>query len=61
MPTVNAQNTGLKNPGVLVAKAGQGDRARGPGFAVKGVAVAVMVHLKKYGDHRVARIFSSRE
>jgi hypothetical protein len=61
LPTANAQNTGLKKPGVLGATAGQGDKARGPGFAVKGVAVAVMVHLKKYRDHRVERIFQTRE
>ncbi len=32
-----------------------------PGFGVEGVAVAVVVHLKKFRDHRVARIFRERE
>ena len=41
--------------------AGRGDKARGPGFGVEGVAVAVWVHIKKCRDHRVARIFLQRE
>ena len=32
-----------------------------PGFGREGVAVTMVVHIKKCSDHRVARIFRKRE
>jgi hypothetical protein len=50
---------------VAVLKAHSGtlsaDREMRPGFGREGVAVTVVVHLKKCRDHRVARIFRPRE